>query len=439
MNIEKAPPHSQEAEQSVLGAILLQNATLPRIAQMIRPEDFYIGKNQQIFRAMLALYAKMHNVDIVTLVEYLEQKKLLDDIGGPAYLAGIMNNTPTASGVMSYAKIVKSKARLRKLITTGQQVVARAYEEENPDKIVEQFSSVLIDAGKQEYDEKVDVKDAIQKFLELQKQYSEARKHGKDILGHSTGFKPLDSITEGFREQHLWVVGGYSSVGKTYFSLNMVRQLLKQGKRVVFYSLEMSEVDIIARLLAIGTGIPPQMLYKESLSKSEYLQYLDEKNWLESTKLTIHTKHHSLGQIKMSMIEEMLKEKVDVFFLDYIQLVTHTGNEYDDMRIASTDFQALMKRFNTPLVMLSQLSNEAAKNPNAYVIGLKGSGSIVAAADYVIELTPGEQDLETYRTKLATGKKVLIHCNVKKNRNGRTGRILVYFSSYTGVFEAVTD
>lgn len=436
----KMMPHNLEAETAVLGSILLDWKMMAKVTKILKVEDFYSEKHQIIYRAMLDLFKGLKPIDILTLADRLEAKKQYDAIDGAGYLAGLVNSTPVAFNAPAYARIVAKTSKLRKIILIGHKIAEKAYDSmSDPASLIEETGKALIDTSDTNRSEEAAVGQILGQYNELQEEYSEAFKNGKRILGTSTGFSELDAMTEGIREAHLWIIGGYSSVGKTYFSLNILKSLLEQGKRCVYYSLEMSQIDIVSRLLAITTKMPPQYLLKGMAKPDEYGTIQSAKKWLESTDLTIHSDLHKLSEIRLSIIEEMMKKRVDCFFLDYVQLVSSTGKEYDDMRLAATEFQELMKKLKVPMVMLSQLSNEAARNPSAMVIGFKGAGNLVHAADYGIELWPGEKDVEQYRKKLAEGQNVYIKCQVKKNRQGRTGTVYLSFNSYTGTFEEVNN
>lgn len=256
-------------------------------------------------------------------------------------------------------------------------------------------------------------------------------KNKKGMLGLDTGFPKLNSRIDGIRPGHLWIVGAYTSGGKTFFALNLMKSIIKQGKRAVFYSLEMSESDIIARTLGIMSKQNSMEILKGWIDTPE------EKQELKKSNLSIITDINEISKIKMSMIEQNMKSPVDVFFIDYLQLVQSKkhDNEYDVMRLASHELQEIGKHLNIPIIVLSQISNESAKNPDGRVMGYKGAGNIAAAADLAIELNPGEEDYETFRQKMNDGREVVIKCVVKKNRHGKVGAFETTFHSQTGIFK----
>lgn len=435
MDHTKVPPSNQEAEWAVLGSVLLDKKALTAVARIVKVDDFYWDAHKTIFKAMLEIQAGMGAVDLLTLANKLDEEQKIDSVGGSGYLAQMMNNTPTATNVAHYAKIVKKHSTARQLIVAGHKIIELGQAIPEEKEGIAEASKTILDIHAQKDTESHAVGEILNEYEALQEQYAEAAKNGKSILGDTTGFLRLDEMTQGFREHHLWLIGGYTSVGKTYFALNLVRWLLEQDKRIVFYSLEMSKVDIISRLMAILTEMPPQYILRGLMTADEKFRYDIAKSFLAQCKLTIYSDMHNLDELKFSMIEESMKEPVGVYFLDYVQLVTRTGDEYKDMRAAATELQALMGQLKSPLVMLSQLSNEAVKSPKSLVSGFKGAGNLAQAADYGIELWPGEKDMDVFNENKSKGIPVRVKLNLKKNRQGRTGVVDMKFSSYTGVFE----
>lgn len=432
-------PYNLEAEVAAIGSALLDPKYLSKVGRIVEPEDFYQEAHQIIFRTMLKLQSEMKGLDLVTLADRLDGDGVLDKIGGSGYLASLYNQTPSATNAEHYARIVQRDSIGRKLILAGHEITKIGEENaENPKNSLSKAVKRILDINAQKSIESHGVQRILQEYEGLQGQYAEAAQNGKTILGDTTGFNTLDDMTQGFREHHIWMIGGYTSVGKTYFALNLVRWLLEQNKRIVFYSLEMSKVDLISRLMAILTDMPSLYILRGLMTKEEKFAYDLAKAFLESCDLKIYSDMHDLDQIKLSMIEEHMEKPVGAFFLDYVQLVTRTGDEYKDMRAAATEFQSLMSDLHTPMVMLTQISNEAAKSPKAWTSGAKGASNLVQAADYYIELWPGEQDMDMYQKNLKDGVPVRVNARVKKNRHGRTGMVDMRFSSYTGVFKEDT-
>lgn len=427
--------YNEEAEKSVIGSILLSSDVLPDVLAHISESDFYIEKYRKIFSAIVKLNKNDEKIDVLTVGNLLEERGVVDQIGGYAELASCMTAVPSSVNAGAYAKIVADDSRSRKVAELGGRMLEESGKIGADAKKIAQDAAKAIEALSYTKEEEETSTGAIlAKFNALQEEYSEAYKAGKRILGISTGFPELDNMTDGIREPHLWIIAGYSSVGKTYFSLNVLLSAIKQGKRCVYYSLEMSSVDIITRLIAILSEMPPQYILKGLATEKERRIIEASKKFIGEADLKIHSTLHTLSGIKHSMLKDHREKPVDCFFLDYVQLVSQTGKEYDDMRLAATEFQALIKKMKVPMFMLSQISNEAAKRPDAIVMGFKGAGNLAHAADVGVEMVPGTRDMELYKKNLGDGVPVPIKFQVKKSRNGRAGNIPMMFSSYVGKF-----
>ncbi len=252
------------------------------------------------------------------------------------------------------------------------------------------------------------------------------------IIGASTGFKQLDIAVDGIRAPHLWIVAGYTNMGKTSMSLNFVSSLLQQGRKVVFYSLEMGKMDLVSRVMGILTDSNGMGIRKGK----ETEEISQAKAFLKKAPLKIINEKRDLDQILLSMTEQTMLGDADCFFVDYFQNVaTKDGDsEYDSMRKTAIEFQKIAEKLNVPIICLSQISNEAARQPGSNVMGFKGSGTIAAAADFAIELVSGEEDINTQRTKMMAGEPVKVNVIIKKNRHGKTGMITLDFNGGSGKF-----
>lgn len=252
------------------------------------------------------------------------------------------------------------------------------------------------------------------------------------IIGLSTGFKKIDDSIDGIRAPHLWIIAGYTNIGKSSFALNILTSVLKQQKKAVFYSLEMGKMDIISRLMGIATNTNGMQIRKGQESDA----VSQAKDFFKGSSLKIINEKRDLNQILLSMTEQNMRGDVDVFFLDYFQNVaTKEGDtEYDSMRKTAIEFQKIAEKIGKPIICLSQISNEAAKTPSSAVMGFKGSGTIAAAADFAVELVSAEDDVEAFRTKIMSGMPVKIHVIIKKNRHGRTGKVTLDFNGTSGKF-----
>ncbi len=305
----------------------------------------------------------------------------------------------------------------------------------NLDSVLDELIVELTKASNSGFEEKTGVKDIIAEFEETQAMYSDKIKNGQKLLGISCGFTALDNIIDGIRPGHFWVLGGYSNTGKTFFAVNIIKNLLEQNKRVVMYSLEMSKQDIIGRLLGIMCDMNGMKILKGLLTDEEQAKVMEAKAKLYESRLTVYTELDDYEEIKMSMLSENMKEKVDLFVIDYMQLLKSSNlNEYQLMTIVSSEFQSIGRKTGVATLALSQISNEAAKSPNSNVGGYKGSGGIEASSDLAIKLIPTE-DIELQQKKQHMKLAIDIDCLITKNRHGIKGKLPFYFTGYTGTFK----
>lgn len=337
-----------------------------------------------------------------------------------------------------FADITKTAVKLKKL-NTVEAVKSILVEsagqmtEETMDTTLPEVQQALVNAVSETTQENTEIGSIVGEFRESQDAYQEKVRSGGRLLGIATGFPKLDDVIDGIRPGHLWIIGGYTNLGKTFASLNIMANLIKSGHRTVFYSLEMSRVDILARVLGIlsednGSSIAKGFGDKKKID--EALERVTESN------MSVHSTKSELSQILMSMYEETLKDKPSVFVIDFLQLVTVRGSksEYETTTQSILELQKAAQQFGVPIIVLSQVSNESAKAGDQQVMGFKGSGAIAAAADLAIELVSGEDNVTELRQKMNDGLPVLIKWHIKKNRHGRVGSIPMDFTGKHGIF-----
>jgi replicative DNA helicase len=290
-------------------------------------------------------------------------------------------------------------------------------------EVMGELTNILTDSG----GEKTEIGGLIDDFELMQEVY---KTNTKKYLGYETGFKSLDELTDGIRPEHLWAIGGYTSAGKTYFTLNIINNLINQGVKVSFYSLEMSKNDLIGRLLGLQIGHSPNLIMRDIGTNKEDLQ--KAKDRLKKSGLTIHSEKTELSQMLMSMYSETVSKKADVFIIDYAQNVqVKSENEYNALRIMAVELQAFCRKNKIPVLLLSQVSNEHARSPESGLIGFKGSGAIGASADIALELISAH-DKDTRDSLIALNQPLEVKACIKKNRHGRIGTIL--FNFHNGIF-----
>jgi len=282
------------------------------------------------------------------------------------------------------------------------------------------------------------IEELLKDFFALQERYKERFKNGPGLIGITTGYDKLDGIIDGFRPEHLWVLGGYTNTGKTAASLNFVSNLVKNQKRVLYFSLEMSKTDIIARLFGIMTNQSGLTILKGYQHDSDIV--LEASKLLIASNLSIFNEVAQLDQMEALITQECSKSEVTLVVIDFLQLVKvkNVTSIYDRVTEAIQTFQTLAKKTKVTFLVLSQVSNEAAKG-GSEIMAFKGSGDIAAAADLAIEIKNGEATTDELKEKLSEGKMVNMMWDIRKNRHGRIGSIDMQFNGKTGVFNYATN
>jgi replicative DNA helicase len=305
---------------------------------------------------------------------------------------------------------------------------------ENVEKYVAEVQKNLIGSVSSKSHEAGNITQVLKEYKEQQDFYKEKIAKG-GIVGISTGYQKLDDVIDGFRPEHLWIIGGYTNMGKTSAALNLVSNLAKQGKRVVIYSLEMSRTDIVSRLLGIMTEDNGLSIVKGYAKHP--LAVETAKKTLEDSGMVIYCGKNELSEIQMSMYEESLKKPVDLFVVDFLQIVSVKGakSEYEMITNSALGFQQMAKKIKSPIVVLSQISNDGARNPDQDVMTFKGSGSIASAADFAIEIVRSGEDKSKWLADLQKGEPVEMKWLIRKNRHGRVGYIDMRFNGRTGIFK----
>ena len=421
-----------ELEKIIISGII-NTLGIGKVCDVLSEDDFLSKKEKLIYRTMLTYFSKGNDDWFVQTFSELQK----DKITFSEYFS--CNTIVISSNILFYVKELKKLKRKMLLSDLFVDSQARVNSEKLDDFIIsfnKKFSEITADkmltSG--------DIETTITEYENLQEVYADKIKNGIELLGIDTGFSYINKAIDGLRESHLWIVGGYTGSGKTFLSLNIVVNLIRQKKRVGFYSLEMSKVDIFGRLLGIMLKENSLKLLKGFTSPETHQQIKDVKNKIKESKMFLYTELSDLETIKLSMIRENMRNKVDLFVLDYIQLLQANGkSEYENMKEAITELQRVAIKLKVSIIVLSQISNEAAKNRNSVVMGFKGSGDIAAAADLAIELLPDKVDLDTeetdYKTKYETNVKMVI----KKNRHGLSGSQNLTFDKYTGLFSQKSD
>jgi len=429
--IDRLPPQSLEAEQSVLGAILIDRDAVVEVAEFLRPEDFYRQAHGRIYRAILDLFERREPIDIVTVAESLERDTELDGVGGRAYLSSLTSQTPTAVHAVQYARIVERKSVLRNLISAAGKIAGIGYED--PAEIQEaidraegelfQVSNRRITAG---FAQLKDLLHAAYDRLD----YLHA--HRGEILGIRSGFKDLDQLTTGFQKSDLIVIAARPSIGKTSLALNIAEHAAVSDKRSVgVFSLEMSKEQLVQRLLSSVANIDADRLRTGFLEEMDFTRLAPAMNALSEAQLYIDdTPNISTMELRTKARRLQAESGLDLVIVDYLQLMqastsTKDANRVQEVSEISRGLKSLARELDIPVIALSQLSRqpEMRNEKEPRLSDLRESGAIEQDADLVLFLwRDQERSGEGH-----TSEQEEIKLKLAKHRNGPTGEIVLEF------------
>lgn len=411
-------------EQEIIGNLLVNEKRIPEVSQIITADDFlYYNRH---FTIIFTAWQKNQNVTTELIAAGVSGTEIAD-------LMGTFGTRPLSFAAKEL-KALSTSHRIKSILAQA----ANEIPSEDIDLFVADLQQRIIENVSETSQEKADIESLLIEFKQYREMYIEKRKSGQELLGISTGYSELDKLIDGLRPEHLIVLGGYSSTGKTFAALNIATHLMRNNHRTVFYSLEMSRVDIVSRVLGLLTRENGSSVAKGWVDDTTLIPALKT---LSESNFAVYNEKHDLGQILLSMYEETIKGKVDLFVIDFLQLVKvkNARSEYETTTQAILEFQKAAKRFKVPVIVLSQVSNDSVRQGgDTLLMGFKGSGGIAAAADLAIELSSGEDSIKTYREKLNEGKPVCVKWNIRKNRHGRVGFLEMEFTGKTGVFEMMT-
>lgn len=423
----KVPPHSIEAEQSVLWSLLVDKDGFLIIGDMIVPEDFYQDSHVYIFDAMLELYKFNKPIDLITVREKLADKWHLEKIGGITYLSELVEIVPTSANIYEYAQIVKNKSVHRKLIKSGNDIIALGYDEANPiGELLEKSEKSLFNVTQ------VFVKNKLVHINEILAQryeeFAEIHENPELITKHrlQVGFRDMDYKLGWLKWGDMVVLAARPSMWKTAFSLNIAQNVWFKGKNVAIFSLEMSKEQLTDRMISAAIWIDSWKLAKGELEDEEFASIWEAMERLSAANIYIDdSAGGSLLDLKSKARRLKMQSGLDLIIIDYIQLMTNGNslNRVQEVSEISRGIKSLARELDVPIIALSQLSRAVESRPDKRPVlsDLRESGSIEQDADIVMMLYR-----EEYYDEF-TEKKWVTEVFIRKNRNGPTGGIELFF------------
>ena len=429
MLIERVPPQNIEAEQAVLGAMLIEKEAIARVTELLKGGDFYREAHRLIFEAMLDLYNRNEAVDMITVIELLKREKKKKKVGGIAYVTSLANSVPTAANVHYHAKIVEEKALLRQLIQTSTKIAALGYEgSEEVSQIVDQAEKMILEVSNRRIGgDFTPIKSIVLDAFGKIEQLYESR---GGITGLATGFKDLDRLTSGLQKSDLILVAARPSMGKTAFTLNIASNVaIREKKAVAFFSLEMSKEQLVQRMLCAEASIDSQKLRIGELEDDDWTKLINAADRLSGAPIFIDdTAGISVLEMRSKARRLKVEHDLSLIIIDYLQLMQGSGgkggeNRQQEISEISRSLKGLARELGVPVVALSQLSRsvESRQVKKPMLSDLRESGSLEQDADIVAFLYR-----EDYYNP-DTENKNITEIIVAKHRNGPVDSVQLFF------------
>ena len=431
--IAKIAPRSIEAEEAVLGCILIDSKAMSKAMQILKVDDFYKASSKTIYEHMIALFDENKEIDYVTLIEKLKKTNSLDKVEGPFYITSLTKNVPSAHNIDYYAKLVKDKSTLRNIISIVRNVSEEAYEDTDEiseilDKAEQTIFSLSRDSDRTSFK-------IIEPILHDVLDNWGNRKSGS-LTGVPTGFSDLDNMLSGFQKSDLIILAGRPSMGKTALALNFGRNIsITHNLKVGFFSLEMSSKQLVERLITSEAKVDSHLVRTGRLPKNDWKKVsgaasvLSESNFYidDSADLNIMELRAKARQLKAD-------KNVDVIFVDYIQLINahqKTESRQQEISYISRSLKALAKELDVPIIALSQLSRavESRTDHRPIMSDLRESGAIEQDADVVMFIYR-KHVYSKLEEDLGLGEII-----ISKHRNGPVGSVKVSFTDKYARFE----
>ena len=433
----KIMPHNIEAEQAVLGCILIDSQAQIDILTAIHTDDFYSEAHQLVYTSMLKIYQRSVPVDFVTLADQLEKDKTLEKVGGIEYITFLTNSVPSAANFNYYCEIVKANSLRRKLIKSGQEIIEKAYAEEDKDAAPQFGEKVIFDIAEKQQSSALEhvgkPGGAISKVIA---NFDRIAKDPSAINGIPTGFKDFDAITNGLQNSDLIILAARPAVGKTSLAMNiMVQAALEHGKKCAIFSLEMSREQLMQREICSVARVSMAKALNGSMDPEEWQRIWAATKKLEQSGIYVDDSSMTTPADLLSKCRRLkAKDNIDLIMVDYIQLMNtgHSKNDNRQLEVSeiSRTLKIAAKELNVPVIALSQLSRAVETRPDhrPMLSDLRDSGGIEQDADIVLFL----YNPEKYNDVPQEDEPGTVELIIAKHRRGRTGTVkLKWIGEYT--------
>ncbi len=439
-SIDKLPPQSVEAEESVIGALLVNPVSITRVVESLKPEHFYKPAHRTIYSTVVELFNKSEPIDVVTVSESLRDKDQLEKTGGRAYINDLALSVVTTANIEYYAKIISEKSMLRELINAGSEIVAMAYDEGTTESTLDSAEQMIFAIAQQRASEDlIHIKDIV---LSSYNQIEERYNNRDELVGVPSGFYDLDRMTAGFQKSDLIILAARPSMGKTAFCLNIAQEVgVKNKKPVAIFSLEMSKEQLVQRMLCSEAEIDSNRLRTGHMQSDDWGRLTNAMGALAEAPIFIDD---TAGATIMDIRAKSRRLSMEfgglgLVVIDYLQLMEGSGkgrgDRVQEISAISRGLKSIAREIKAPVMALSQLSRavESRQSKKPMLSDLRESGSIEQDADIVMFIYRDEYyDPENTENK---GKAEII---IAKQRNGPVGSVELLFQSNITKFKNPT-
>jgi replicative DNA helicase len=434
---DKVPPHNAEAEQACLGAVLLDPDAVQNVLRFLRPDDFYVNANRDVFAGIISLYEKGQKADLITLTDELRLLGTLERAGGPGYIANLTSVTPSSANVEYYAQIVQESSIRRNLLRLSADIRAKAFDDSVESGVVLDEAQARIFEITQNR-QAVTYKSVKELLPETIKTIERLFKNKNAYTGIPSGLPDLDSMTSGFQDSEFIVIGARPSVGKTALAMSMAAHIaVRERIPCAFFSLEMADMAIMQRLISSEARISSEMIRSGLIKPSDFNALMEAAGRIYEAPLYI-VDMPNMKLLELRTMARRLRSERDVkiIFVDYLTLVTHENADlprWEQIASISRSLKALARELRIPVVALSQLKREAeGKQPT--LADLRESGSIEQDADLILFLHRDREQDKTREERSAVIETELI---ISKQRNGPVGKVSIAFIPKYTRFESI--
>ena len=428
-------PHSREAEEAVIGAILINPDAYYDVAQFLQAEDFYIHRHRWIWQCFNRLHERRTPIDFLTVSEELDQMAQLAEVGGPAYLTALINNVPTSLHAEAYGRLVEETAIRRRMLTAANDIAKLAYEEESSiESVMDEAEKAVFGVSERRMTR--DLRTIQQVLGDYYDRIDQLVNRGDETYGVPTGFIDLDRMLTGMQPSDLLIVAGRPGMGKTAFMLSAAKNAAQTHKKhIAIFSLEMSSEQLVQRLISQETGIDSQRLRTGKLNEDEWPLFSHAIEVLSDTRIFLDdTPALTPLQLRTKCRRLHLEFRIDLVIVDYLQLMTsgsRSENRVQEVSYISRNMKVLARELNVPVLAAAQLSRavEQRTDKEPQLSDLRESGSLEQDADVVLFIhRPEMYEKDTLKQNVAQIK-------IAKHRNGPVGTIELIFRNNIAKFE----